>query len=262
MTMKRLKTVFAYLLVGTASVWNLTALRGELGKLCLTALLMWWATATEAMAVQIFVLYPNNQQRVFEVELSDSIDLVKELVQDRLGAPPDRQYLYFDDRLLQDGRTLSDYNVQGGSILPLVATWSFGLPLPLMTTWAFGISDVNAGPGSGWTRFSSLSTDFTGYGTGSLSLDIHGYAESVAGTPVGYDPLTAYDWTFLTASEGITGFSADMFSMTGDFASRASVNQVGNNLVLHVAAVPEPSTCALLILGGAASLWALRRRKH
>ena len=230
---------------------------------CLTAVLVWWATAPEAMAAQIFVLYPNNQQiGPFEVELSDSIDAVKQLVQDRLGAPRDHQYLYYDDRLLQDARTLSDYNVQGGSILPLVATWSFPLPLPLMTTWAFGISDVNAGAGSGWTRFSSLSTDFTGYGTGSLSLDIHGYAGDVAGTPVGYDPQTAYDWTFLTASGGITGFSADMFSMTGDFASRASVNQVGNNLVLHVAPVPEPSTYAMALAGIACGGYSLFRRRR
>ena len=76
---------------------------------CLTAVLVWWATAPEAMAAQIFVLYPNKQQiGPLEVELSDSIDTVKQLVQDRLGAPPDHQYLYYDDRLLQDARTLSD----------------------------------------------------------------------------------------------------------------------------------------------------------
>lgn len=73
---------------------------------CLTAVLMWWATGTEATAVQIFVLYPNNLQRAFEVELSDSIDWVKTLVQDRSGEPPDSQYLYYDNRLLLDGRTL------------------------------------------------------------------------------------------------------------------------------------------------------------
>lgn len=231
---------------------------------CLTAVLMWWATGTEATAVQIFVLYPNNLQRAFEVELSDSIDWVKTLVQDRSGEPPDSQYLYYDNRLLLDGRTLSDYDVQGGATLPLVATWSFGLPLPplpLMTTWAFGISDVNAGAGNGWTVFGSQSADFTGYGTGSLLLDIHGYAGSVAGTPAGYDPQTAYDWTFLTTSGSITGFSADMFSLTGDFASRAYVNQVGNTLVLHVAPVPEPSTCAMAVAGFACGGYSIFRRR-
>jgi hypothetical protein len=54
-----------------------------------------------------------------------------------------------------------------------------------------------------------------------------------------------------------------MFSLTGDFASRASVNQVGNNLVLHVAPVPEPSTCVMALAGlacGGYSTW--RRRKR
>jgi large subunit ribosomal protein L40e len=133
---------------------------------CLTALLMWWAIAPEAMAAQIFVLYPNNRQiGPFEVELFDSIDSVKALVEDRLGAPPDRQYLYYGSRLLLDGRTLSDYDVQGGSTLPLVATWPFSLPLPplpLMTTWAFGISNVSAGAGTGWTNWPTPSVNSRG----------------------------------------------------------------------------------------------------
>ena len=237
---------------------------------CLTAVLMWWAAVPEAMAAQVFVLYPTGRRiGPFEVELSDSIDIVKQLVQDRLGAPPDRQYLYFDDRLLQDGRTLSDYNVVDGSTIPLVATWQFpGTPLPsttwafASTTWAFGISDVNVGAGTGWTAFSSPSVDFTGYGTGSLSLDIYGYAGSVAGLPAGYDPQAAYDWTFLTTSEGITGFSTDTFWLTGDFASRASVSQVGNNLVLSVAPVPEPSTCVMALAGLACGGYSMFLRRN
>jgi hypothetical protein len=105
--------------------------------------------------------------------------------------------------------------------------------------------------------------ELTGYGTGAFVFDIHGYAGGVTGTPAGYDPQTAYDWTFLTTSGGITGFSPDMFSLTGDFSSRASINQVGNNLVLHVAPVPEPSRSwvafAGLVYGG---FMLLRRRRR
>ncbi|MEI7780600.1 MAG: hypothetical protein WCJ18_01585 [Planctomycetota bacterium] len=54
---------------------------------------MWWATLPEAMAAQVFVLYPNGQRiGPLEVELSDSIDTIKQLVQDRLGAPPDHHW--------------------------------------------------------------------------------------------------------------------------------------------------------------------------
>jgi ubiquitin len=70
--------------------------------------------------MQIFVQTLTGKTITLEVDPLDSIGIVKQKIQHKVGVPPDQQRLNFADQNLDDCCTISDYSIQKDSTLNLV----------------------------------------------------------------------------------------------------------------------------------------------
>jgi fibronectin-binding autotransporter adhesin len=172
------------------------------------------------------------------------------------------------DMTIASGAVLSPGN-SPGTMITGAQTWNDGGTY----LWEINDSGGTQGAGSGWDWLDITGTlNLTNLGIGGFTIDIDSLTSgNAAGNADGFDTWTKgapgdvdYSFIIATVSGGVTDFSADKFSFDSSGFSNApgwdwQIILSGGDLVLEAYAVPEPSSTALLGLGGLALM--LRRKR-
>ncbi|KAF8105983.1 hypothetical protein N665_0149s0013 [Sinapis alba] len=70
--------------------------------------------------MQIVVKNMQNRNISLTVDGSDTIENLKNKIEESEGVPAQMQRLIFSGKQLEDGHTIADYNIQNGSFIHLV----------------------------------------------------------------------------------------------------------------------------------------------
>jgi len=104
------------------------------------------------LPLQIFVETSDGDSITLYVEADDTIDNLKAKIHDLVLCPPDRQRLIFADQLLEDGKVLSDYNIQQSSICKLEAVPDEDTVTARMSELLLAVQERAAELGAGGTH--------------------------------------------------------------------------------------------------------------
>jgi uncharacterized delta-60 repeat protein len=87
-------------------------------------LVRYLALVSSDIPLTVRIVSDEKDVTIYVGDFSETIENVKQQIQDQEGIPPDQQSVYFGEILLEEGQTLSHYGINASSTLRLVRTFS------------------------------------------------------------------------------------------------------------------------------------------